>query len=554
MKTFRNRVFVLILIPTICIFLVITLTGSLYFNTILKEQAISKKQSDLELTTRAVDDWLISRLSELVLLSRNRFFSEKDLSEIKKVLLAEQHRLSFLYEKFWVITPEGQYWNTNKVDGNIKGHIILQRFSLDNKYLTYFIPSSSDRVFGKSIVLCSSIYKEEKLNQVLCASVPFEWFDRVVRYFTADFFDEVYVGDPTGIIISHNNNALIGQKEIDIYDRVFSVKTELEDSHVFVSPLKNKWKIAGIIKKSRLFQQINKTNQYVAVLIISFLVVIVLISFGITRIVVNPIRVLTEGVKRVMLGDYGQKIDIKSTNEINTLAETFNKMNQKLTTARTNDRFVFLGHISARMAHEIRKPMNIIQLIAESVKKRREFREEDYQAIVKEIGNADRFIREILEFVRPDELSLNRYSLARLTLAVLDKFKLKFRKNKIQVSHEISQDIPELYIDIFRMEQVISNILNNAVQAIGSDGRIIAILKSNDDKNQVNLEISDTGPGIKQEIRDKIFDPYFTTKSTGIGLGLSICYRILMAHGAEIEADDSSIGGALIRITFFAPS
>ena len=128
MKTFRNRVFVLILIPTIFIFLVITLTGSLYFNTILKEQAVSKKQSDLELTTRAVDDWLISRLSELVLLSRNRFFSDKNLPEIKKVLFAEQHRLSFLYEKFWIITPDGNYWNTDNVDGSIKGHIILQSF------------------------------------------------------------------------------------------------------------------------------------------------------------------------------------------------------------------------------------------------------------------------------------------------------------------------------------------------------------------------------------------------------------------------------------------
>jgi signal transduction histidine kinase len=554
MKTFRNRVFILILIPTIVLFLVITITVSIYFNVVLKDQAISKKQSELGLTTRAVDDWLISRLSELVLLSRNRFFLEKNRPEIKKLLLAEHQRLSFLYDKFWVISPEGWFWNTENEDGTIEGHGILRSFFSDKKYLHFFIPAASDPVFGKSIVLCSLMYKEDSLNQALCASVPFQWFDRVVRYFTANFFDEVYVGDPTGIIISHNNNALIGKREIAVYGRVFSVNAELEDSHVFVFPLKNKWKTVGIIKKDRLFQQINKTNQYASVLIISSLVVIVLISFGITRIVVNPIRVLTEGVKRVMQGDYGQKIVIKSTNEINTLADTFNKMNQKLITSRTNDRFVFLGHISARMAHEIRKPMNIIQLIAESVKKRGEFREDDYQAVVKEIDNADRFIREILEFVKPDELTLNRYSLGKLTLAVLEKFRLKFKKSKIQVFHDIEENIPEFYMDIFRMEQVISNILNNAAQAIGSDGRIVVVLKKDVSKNQVNLEISDTGPGIDQEIRDRIFDPYFTSKSEGIGLGLSICYRILMGHGAEIETDDASIGGALVRITFFAPT
>ncbi len=426
MKTFRNRVFILILIPTIFIFLLITLTGSFYFNTILKEQAISKKQSELELTTRSVDDWLISRFSDLVLLSRSRLFFDTNFSEMKKVLVEEQHRLSFLYEKFWIMTPQGEYWNTDNEVGNIKGHVILKSFATDNKYLNYFIPHTSDKVFGKSIVLGVSMYNEDKLNLILCASVPFEWFDRVIRYFTSNFFNEVYVGDPTGIIVSHNNSSYIGKREIDIYNRVFSVNTELDQSHVFISSLKNKWKIVGIIYNKKLFQQIYRTNQYAAALIISFLIFIALVSFGITRIVVNPIRILTEGVKRVMRGDYSQKIVIKSTNEINILAETFNKMNQKLIKSRTDDRFVFLGHISARMAHEIRKPLNIIQLIAESVKKRGEFREEDHNSIVKEIDNADRFVREILEFVKPDELTLNRYSLGKLTLAVLEKFSLKF--------------------------------------------------------------------------------------------------------------------------------
>ncbi len=185
MKTFRNRVFILILVPTILIFLAITLTGSFYFDTILKEQAINKKQSELGLTTGAVDDWLISRFSDLVLLSRSRLFSDTNSSEIKKVLMEEQRRLSFLYEKFWIMTPQGEYWNTENEVGNIKGHRILRSFSTDAKYLNYFIPASTDQVFGESIVLGVSMYNEDKLNQILCASVPFEWFDRVIRYFTS---------------------------------------------------------------------------------------------------------------------------------------------------------------------------------------------------------------------------------------------------------------------------------------------------------------------------------------------------------------------------------
>ncbi len=550
MKTFRNRVFILILIPTLLIFLAIILTGSFYFNSVLKQQAISKKQSELELASRAVDDWLISRFSDLVLLSRIHSFSDSESTKIKKLLIEEQNRLSFLYEKFWIMTPEGEFWNTEGETGSIEGHRILDSFTYDIKFLSFYIPLPHDKVFGKSIVLGVSMYNGDTLTRILCASIPFEWFNRVIRYFTTFFFTEAYVADPSGVIVSHSTNSFIGKKEIDVYDRVFTVNTEFKDSHAFVKSLRSKWKMVGMVKNQELYQQINKTNQYVTVLIVSFLAVIALVSFGITRIVENPIRILTEGVKRVMRGDYGQKIVVNSTNELNTLADTFNKMNQKLTKSRTDDRFVFLGHISARMAHEIRKPMNIIQLIAESVRKRGEFREDDYQAIVKEVENADRFIKEIYEFVKPEDLSLSSYSLRKLIVRVIEKYELTLSKANIQIITELEEGLPEMYIDLFRIEQVISNIILNSIQAIGENGLISVYLAQAYDSNKIILKIMDSGPGIPETILDKIFDPYFSTKPDGIGIGLSISYRILMSHGAKIEAFNPEKGGAAIQITF----
>jgi signal transduction histidine kinase len=550
MKTFRSRVFILILIPTVLIFLLITFTGLYYFNTVLKEQAISKKQLELELTTRSVDDWLISRISDLVLLSRARILSENDMSEIKKVLIDEQHRLSFLYEKFWIIMPQGDYWNTDNETGNMAGHKILNSFIIRDRYLSYIIPDNDDSIIGNSIILAVPIYQADILRQVLCVTVPFQWFSRVILNFTSSFFDEILVVDPSGTIISHKNSELIGKRESDIFHRVFSVYTELEKSHVFISTLKNNWKLVGIINKENLLHQITKTIQFAMGLIFGSLLVIALVTFAITRIVANPIRILTEGVKRVMRGDYGQKIVINSTNEINTLANTFNKMNQQLIKSRTDDRFTFLGHISARMAHEIRKPMNIIQLIAEAVRKRGEFREEDYHAIVQEIQNADRFVREIYEFVKPEDLSLSLYSLRKLILTVIQKFELKLVNKNIQIITELQQNTPEFYIDIFRMEQVLSNLINNSIQAIKENGRIDVFLNQSENSNKTILEISDSGPGISEDIIDKIFDPYFSTKDDGIGIGLSISYRILMSHGAKIEAFNQEKGGLLIQITF----
>lgn len=550
MKTFRNRVFLLILIPTVFIFLLISLTGLYYFDGILKEQANSKKQLELGLTTRSVDDWLISRISDLILLSRSSINSQTDLSEIKKVLIEEQHRLSFLYDKFWLVTPQGDYWNTANESGNMAGHKILKSFDIENKYLSYIIPEFPDPIIGESIVLAVPIFQNGILQQILCVTIPFQWFDRVILYFTSTFFEEVLVVDPSGRIISHTNSNFVGKKESDVYHRVFTVNTEFDRSSAFIATLKNQWKLVGIVKNEHLFSQIRRTNQFALALIISSLAIIALVSFAITRIVAEPVRVLTDGVKRVMRGDYGQKIVINSTNEINTLANTFNQMNQKLSKNRIDDRFVFLGHISARMAHEIRKPMNIIQLIAESVKKRGEFREEDYQAIVREIDNADRFVREIFEFVKPEDLSLSLYSIQKLIRTVVQKFELKLEKKKIRIYTDLQENVPEFYMDIFRMEQVLSNIINNSIQAIIENGRIDIYLSQIENSNEIVLKISDSGPGIPEDIIDKIFDPYFSTKEGGIGIGLSICYRILMSHGARIEAFNLDGGGVVIQITF----
>jgi signal transduction histidine kinase len=508
----------------------------------------------LGLTSRSIDDWLISRVSDLVLISRTKIFTTGDQLEIRQFLSGEQQRLSFLYEKFWYISADGDFWNTENHTGNMAGHELIRQFVQEQKNVSFFIPAVTDLLFYNSIVIAVPVYRKQGSPGVLCASMPFSWFQRVIQYFSTDFFKIAVVTIPSGKVISHSNDSLIGQKEEEIYHKVFTVNSRHEENRVFVATLRNQWKLMTMIPEEELFYQVRQTTRFYLALIFGFLVVIALVSWAITQIVVKPIGVLTEGVKNVMKGDYNQQISIDSTNEINMLAKAFNEMNRKLSQKRTDDRFIFLGHLSARMAHEIRKPLNIIQLITQAVKRRGEFTENDYQSILIEIDNADRFVREILEFVKPDELSLSLYSLRKLILAVIEKFSLKFRKNNIQVFHELEENIPDLFLDIFRMEQVISNILNNAVQAIGKNGRIGVILKSDDTTTKVILEISDTGSGIDPEIRDKIFDPYFSTKENGIGLGLSICYRILMGHGAEIEADNSATGGALIRITFSAPA
>jgi signal transduction histidine kinase len=254
-------------------------------------------------------------------------------------------------------------------------------------------------------------------------------------------------------------------------------------------------------------------------------------------------------VNRMMKGDFRQKIEVNTNDELQELATAFNLLNSRLMQLRTDDRFVFLGHLSARMAHEIRKPLNIIQLAAQSIIKDYKKKNKYSKIIINEISNADRFIKEILGFTKPENLNLTLYSINDLLESVVEKFNLLAHKQNIKIKLEKPLNLPKFYFDVLQVEQVFSNIITNSLEALSENGEIKIILV-NDKNENIIIKFIDTGTGINENILDMVYDPYFTTKKNGTGLGLSICYRILMAHGAKIEIGNDKNKGALVKITF----
>jgi signal transduction histidine kinase len=186
------------------------------------------------------------------------------------------------------------------------------------------------------------------------------------------------------------------------------------------------------------------------------------------------------------------------------------------------------------------------------------FSQKHVQMIIAEIENADRFISEILNFGRPEQLNLTEYSLAELTEKVLAQHELVMEEEGIELEAEIDSDVPNLYVDPVKMEQVISNLLQNAVEATKEDGGkpwVHVAVKALDGSTTlgaagVELSITDGGPGFDEETRERAMDPYFTSKDSGTGLGLSISYRILTAHGATLSLENTPDGTGRVRVRF----
>ena len=550
MKHLRNRVFIQILIPTAFVFFTIVFIFLYFFNKSSREHSIVNKTYEINNAARAINDWLVSKVSEMVLMTRTDILIKGNINKIKKFLKSEQYRLSFVYNKLWYIDIQGRYWNTDDRTGKISDSDLIEDLVTGYRPFLYLAPVRLDIFENEDTVFIAvPIYLEGKIKAILGTTILVSWFNLGLGYFTYDIFDQVMLVNTQGTIITHSNQELNGKKEEDVYGEEFSLNVEHENDHVFVSVLRSTWKLVGFIDNRKLFSHARYTNRFVLGLSFMVFLIVSIISIGISRIISNPINKLTAMVNRMMKGDFRQKIEVNTNDELQELATAFNLLNSRLMQLRTDDRFVFLGHLSARMAHEIRKPLNIIQLAAQSIIKDYKKKNKYSKLIINEISNADRFIKEILGFTKPENLNLTLYSINDLLESVVEKFNLLAHKQNIKIRLEKPLNLPKFYFDVLQVEQVFSNIITNSLEALSENGEI-KINLVNDRNENIIIKFIDTGPGINENILDMVYDPYFTTKKNGTGLGLSICYRILMAHGAKIEIGNNKNKGALVKITF----
>jgi PAS domain S-box-containing protein len=208
------------------------------------------------------------------------------------------------------------------------------------------------------------------------------------------------------------------------------------------------------------------------------------------------------------------------------------------------DRLSNLGEMSAGIAHELRNPMAVISGYTKILmKKVDETSVPAVDAIVKEVAVMDRIITDFLSFARPTEMLVTECDLNRLIKSC--RVNVEGRANGVCIVQETGT-LPVIRADEVLIRQAVTNLLQNAVESMPEGGKL-KITASLDDS--LHLSISDTGHGIPESIRDKIFLPFYTTKERGTGLGLSIVHKIVVSHGGTIHVS-SGEKGTTFRITF----
>lgn len=223
---------------------------------------------------------------------------------------------------------------------------------------------------------------------------------------------------------------------------------------------------------------------------------------------------------------------------------------------RRLDRLAALGEMSAVVAHEIRNPVagiaaGIDYLTRKVAKDSPEF--EGAVMIRGEIQRVNRILEDILFVARPTRLKLSSEDVAQIIEDVLLRCQAQIKESRVVVTPNYANNLPRLSVDRQRLEQVFSNLIINATQAMPQGGQLSLQIQPASSQNgkftdEVIIVISDTGPGIPAETQQQIFEPFFTTKTRGTGLGLTVARRIVEEHGGTIGIESEADCGTRFTI------
>jgi len=230
---------------------------------------------------------------------------------------------------------------------------------------------------------------------------------------------------------------------------------------------------------------------------------------------------------------------------------------------RLRDRLATLGEMAAAIAHEVKNPLASIEVMAGVLKRQLSEQPEALETlndIIKEAKMANAIVVEVLEFVRPIQLQVDRTGLEEVLEDSITLAEAKRRRGAVSIRTEIAPDVPDLLADSHQLRQLFSNLLGNAFEALGGEGdvEIRAYLLPAEEEPagtgelfapQVVVEIRDNGPGIAPDDLERIFSPFFTTKPQGTGLGLAIVRKVVDAHDGRINAVSAPGRGATFRVT-----
>lgn len=382
----------------------------------------------------------------------------------------------------------------------------------------------------------------------------------------------IIVLDHEGRILYHTNEALRYQSVDSVIPSFKDISRAMiagETGSSFYDAANSKWLVAyhpittlgvsvGVAGNyTAATSSLSRLGWFTVILMSIFGLATVFVFSHVLRNTARSIERVTEGAVAIAGGRLEQRIEVRSNDETRLLAESFNKMTDRLREqiARETEsrQFESFMRLSAMLTHDLKNAIAGLSLLVGNME--RQFHREEFRAdAMKSLTEAADKLRRLVAKLSEPVLSLSsEHTIARPTdLVEMIRRVLTATVEPARGMHEIEIELPETLIatvEADRIEKVFENLIINAIEAMGAKNGKLSIEAGAMQTGEVFFRVSDTGPGMSDEFqRVKLFRPFATTKKSGIGLGLYTCREIVQAHGGHIDVESKRGSGATFRV------
>ena len=406
------------------------------------------------------------------------------------------------------------------------------------------------------LTMAVPVWQLDRIKGVLIAEVSLRGIWDIVDNIQFGKTGKAFLVDQEGRIIAHPDKKLILKgvkpKYEEVVQNVISGSTgslEVKDVNadtyfVAYSPIKAlRW---GIVldqseKEAFAFSKIMRMHSWILIILSVFVAMIV--SFFLSKFMSRPMKELIDRANRLAQGDFDHSFRIRRRDEIGKLLFSFNQMAKRLQKAQKEEKLSMVGKAATSIAHELKNSLVLVKTFIQMLPKRHKdekFIEEFSKMIPRELDSWNRMLKNMMDFSSLEKITMEYLDVNIILQDILDLAKFRVSQKNIHFNVSIQSDLPMIFGNADKLKQVILNLINNSIDATESGDTIVIDVHLVNNAlawtpEYIEIKVANSGQGVFSEDLRRIFEPFYTTKSDGLGLGLSICKEIVKQHGGRIE-------------------
>ena len=519
---------------------------------------VLKFEIEHDLNTRAIaamdeiDRMVFERLQNVASWSQLEVMQDARIGDIDKRLstfLSDlKHNYSGVYSGLYVIDQHKKIISSSELDA------INQTLKLTDRW---------EHISLNTTNLDLHVIRDEKLPISTMISNEFGSNQTyyLVVYFNQQQLEQVLNHATTGrsaVILRDSQHKIIANTALlqkDDYDQTMKARVLSEGFRSFKSL---NWQLEIIKYRDDALAPIKQMGLIMLALSIMTLLISFLIAIPVAKYITKPISKLTIFAKNFVSSGIQSKPPEGGPVEIKEMTEAFTRMIANLEKSQENltraAKLAVVGEMAAAMSHEVRTPLGIIRSSAQVLMREPQLTKEGKEVcgfVISETERLNKLVSTLIDAAKPRALDLKPNDIIGLTKHALALLKVEAEKKNIQLNFE-AHAMPELIlnIDVAQMTQVVLNLLMNAIQILSEGGQVRVTISRM--QTHAQISVADDGPGISEDKRNHVFDPFFSQRAGGIGLGLAIVRQIVYAHFGEIFVQESPQHGAefIIRLPY----